>query len=89
MKLSHFWTRIGLAAATIGTVVGGLALPASQASAKTSPDTFYLSWPYDAPPKGNLNDFSPDSLLAGNIPWTSLTEPTFAYQIASTGEYTG
>ena len=90
MKLSRFWTRIALAAATVTTVVAGVALPASQASAKTSPDTFYLSWPYEAPPKGNLNDFSSDGLLQGGFgPWSYLLEPTFAYQILSTGKYTG
>ncbi len=90
MKLHRLLTRLGLAAATLGTMVAGLALSPSHAAATPAPDTFYLSWPYEAPPKGNLNDFSPDGITNGGFgPWSYLLTPTFGYYISATDTWKG
>lgn len=89
MKKHRSFSRLGLALLVLALVTAGLAFPATRAKAIDA-DTFYLSWPYEAPPKGNLNSFSPDALTNGGFGmWSYLLEPTFGYYEWATGQYKG
>jgi len=87
---SRSLTRLGLTVAMLAVVVVGLAVP-SRTGAAPAKDTFYLSWPYEAPPKGNLNDFSPDAAAnySGIGAWAAFVSPTFAYYRVADGKYVG
>ena len=90
MKRLSKLARLGLACAALGVLMAGLAFPGAHAGAAPDPNTFYVSWPYTAPPQGNLNDFSPDALTNGGFgPWSYLLTPVFAHYINATGEWKG
>jgi peptide/nickel transport system substrate-binding protein len=80
--------RLTLAAVAFLLAVSALAT--SHPVKAVEADTFYLSWPYVAPPKGHLNSISPDNLTNGGFgPWSYLLEPTMGYYLWAKGEYKG
>lgn len=82
-------TRLGVIALALALLIAGLATPMQQAKAVDA-DTFYLSWPYEPPPKGHLNDFSPNSLTNNGFGmWSYLLEPTFGYYVWATNTWKG
>jgi peptide/nickel transport system substrate-binding protein len=84
------FTRLGLLALALLLAFASLLATPARPSAAADADTFYLSWPYEPPPKGNLNIFSPDALTNGGFgPWSYLLQPTMGYFIGATGKYEG
>ncbi len=82
-------SRLSVIALAFILAVVALAAPAQQAKAVDA-DSFYLSWPYEVPPKSNLNAFSPDALNNGGFgPWAYLLEPTFGYYVWEKQEWRG
>jgi peptide/nickel transport system substrate-binding protein len=80
--------RFGLVALVLALAIA-LAAPARNSQAADA-DTFYLSWPYEPPPKGHLNPFTTGGLPNGGIGlWSALLQPTFGYYIGATNEYKG
>ncbi len=88
MSKYRSFMRIGILALSLAIVVA-LAAPARNSQAADA-DTFYLSWPYEPPPKGHLN-----SLVAGSLTnngfgmWSYLLTPTFGYFVGASNEYKG
>lgn len=90
MKRLSRLSRLGLALLALGVLLAGMAFPVSRAAATPDPNTFYLSWPYTAPPQGNLNDFSPDGLTnSGFGPWSYLLQPVFGYYLSANDTWKG
>jgi len=88
MRKIHPFMRLGLAALALAIVIA-LAAPARNSQAADA-DTFYLSWPYEPPPKGHLNSFTTGSLTNNGFGlWSFLLTPTFGYYIQATTEYKG
>lgn len=88
MRKIHPFMRLGLVALALAIVIA-LAAPARNSQAADA-DTFYLSWPYEPPPKGHLNGFTTGSLTNGGFGlWSYLLTPTFGYYLGATNEYKG
>jgi peptide/nickel transport system substrate-binding protein len=90
MKRLNRLSHCGFALLALAVLLAGIAFPASHAAAAPDPKTFYLSYPYEAPPKGNLNDFNTDGLTNGGFgAWSHLITPTFGYYVNATNEWKG
>ncbi len=89
MQKLRLLTRFGLALLVLALLSMGMAFPATRAKAVDA-DTFYGSWPYSAPPKGNLNIYSDDTIPSDGIGiWGDLLEPPLAYYLWADGTYRG
>ncbi len=89
MKKFRLLNRLGLALITLALLAAGLSVPAARVKAVDA-DTFYGSWPYAAPPKGNLNYYNGDSITGAGIGiWGDLIEPPLAYYQWAEGTYRG